>query len=225
MRNLPTIRRVTGAMVAAVAALAFAAGCGDDSHDSGHDGTANPTASTATQAGAEQHNQADISFAQGMIPHHQQAVEMSNLAETRAGAEVKALAAKIKQAQAPEIQQMTEWLRQWGAPLPSSPAGGHDSHGDAPGQPSSGPDSHGGGHEGMTGMMTEQEMTELTASTGAKFDRMFLEMMIRHHEGAVQMATTEQQQGQNPVAKKLAGEIIAAQNTEIQEMRALLAKQ
>ncbi|GAB2947137.1 DUF305 domain-containing protein [Micromonospora polyrhachis] len=218
MRNLPTIRRATGAAVAAVAALAFAAGCGDDSHDSGHDGGANPTVSTSTQAGAEQHNQADISFAQGMIPHHQQAVEMSNLAETRAGAEVKALAAKIKQAQAPEIQQMTDWLRQWGAPLPSSPAGGH-------GQTSDGHGSHGGGHEGMTGMMTEQEMTELTASTGAKFDRMFLEMMIRHHEGAVQMATTEQQQGQNPAAKKLAGEIIAAQNTEIQEMRALLAKQ
>ncbi|MGW0431521.1 DUF305 domain-containing protein [Micromonospora sp. NPDC003197] len=219
MRNLPMIRRATGAVAAAVAALAFVAGCSEDSHDSGHDGGASPTVSASAQAGAEQHNQADINFAQGMIPHHQQAVEMSNLAETRAGAEVKALAAKIKQAQAPEIQQMTDWLRQWGAPLPSSSADGHH------GQPSDGHGSHGSGQEGMPGMMTEQEMTELTASTSAKFDRMFLEMMIRHHEGAVQMATTEQQQGQNPAAKKLAGEIISAQNTEIQEMRALLAKQ
>ena len=103
MRNLPTIRRATGVVAAAVAALAFAAGCSDDSHNGGHDaGAASPTASsTSVQPGVE-HNQADIAFAQGMIPHHQQAVEMADLAETRAGAGVKALAAKIKQAQAPE---------------------------------------------------------------------------------------------------------------------------
>lgn len=185
------------------------AGCGggDTPHEGGH---ASPSAPSPAQVTTD-HNGADITFAQNMIPHHQQAVEMAAMAESRASdPKVKALAAKIKQAQQPEIEQMTRWLTEWGAPLPSMPA------------PTGGQSGH-RGHGDMTGMMTAEEMSAMGAATGAEFDRMFLQLMIRHHQGAVQMAGTEQQQGENAAAKDLAGRIITVQNDEIAQMQAMLA--
>jgi len=128
---------------------------------------------------------------------------MAQLAEQRASnAQVKQLATRIKQAQDPEIATMSGWLRQWGQPVPSP---GMD-HGD-----------HGG-----PGMMSDQEMSDLESASGTDFDRMFLQMMIRHHQGAVEMANTEQQQGQNPQAKQLAAKIASDQTAEINEMQDLL---
>ncbi|HEX8628694.1 MAG TPA: DUF305 domain-containing protein, partial [Catenuloplanes sp.] len=122
----------------------------------------------------------------------------------------KALAAKIKQAQAPEIEQLTGWLTSWGAPMPSAPAdGGH-------GMP--------GMNTQMPGMMTDKDMAGMKAATGAGFDKMFLQMMIQHHQGAVEMAKTEQQQGKDAAAKALAAKIEADQTAEIQQMQALLSK-
>lgn len=150
------------------------------------------------------HNAADVTFAQEMIPHHQQAIEMAELAESRAESnEVKALAAQIEAAQDPEITTMTNWLEVWGEAQPTSP--GH------------------GGHA-MPGMMTSAQMGDLTAVSGAHFDRMFLTMMIAHHEGAIAMATTEQADGANPDAIALAGQIKSAQEAEIATMRGLLAR-
>lgn len=150
-------------------------------------------------------NDADIAFASEMIPHHQQAVEMAALAETRAqSAEVKDLAARIKGAQDPEIRQMTAMLESWGEEAPSAD-GGH------------------GGHGSMPGMMTDDEMSGLMGAQGAQFDRMFLEMMIRHHEGAIEMARTEIADGADPEAKKLAETIARVQQQEIDEMKGLLA--
>lgn len=208
MRTNRPIRRTASAVVA-FAALTLAAGCGGgNSSHGGHTGSQTSPTTSASQANT-QHNEADIAFAQGMIPHHQQAVEMAEMAETRAAStEVKALAAKIKQAQDPEIDQMTAWLTAWGVPVPSASSGGHDMHG--------------GSHGGMPGMMTDHDMSVLMGATGADFDRMFLEMMIRHHEGAVEMARTEQQQGQNEEAKALAKKIEADQTAEIEQMRAML---
>jgi len=100
---------------------------------------------------------------------------------------------------------MMTWLHDWGAPMPSRPAGGHRGHGQTP------------------GMMTAKEMSALHAASGSAFDRIFLEMMIRHHEGALRMATTEQQRGQNPAAKALAAKIESDQTAEIQQMRTMLA--
>ncbi|ROT33490.1 DUF305 domain-containing protein [Micromonospora sp. HM5-17] len=207
--NRPIVRS-SALAAAAIATVALAAGCGGSSHGSGH--TADQPAATATSAPAAtaDHNQADITFAQGMIPHHQQAVEMAELAESRASdPQVKDLAAKIKAAQQPEIDQMTTWLRDWGAATASPSTGGHDMHGGAPGG-------------GMSGMMSDQDMATLEKASGPEFDRTFLEMMIRHHQGAVQMATTELEQGQNPAAKNLAEKVKADQTAEIGQMQNLL---
>jgi len=214
MRTNPPIRRAAGMSLTAVTALALAAGCGGDGgmdggagHNMGQATTA-PASSAATTGG---HNQADITFAQSMIPHHQQAVQMAEMAQTRAGnPEVKALAAKIEQAQAPEIEQLTGWLSTWGAPAPSAPAGGGH---DMPGM-----------NNQMPGMMTDKDMAAMKAATGAGFDKMFLQMMIRHHEGAIEMAKTEQQQGKDAAAKALAAKIEADQTAEITQMQALLSK-
>jgi len=206
MSTVHPLRRFAGVSVAALTAAAVLAGCGGDrSHTTGGQSGDQPS-TTASAASSTEHNQADITFSQGMIPHHQQAVQMADLAETRAtNPEVKALAATIKAAQAPEIEEMTNWLTDWGAAPPSMP--GHDMGGDTPTMP---------------GMMTEQDMTSLETATGAAFDRMFLQMMIEHHQGAVQMAATEQQQGQNPGAKALAAQIQTSQSAEIAQMQTLL---
>ncbi len=153
--------------------------------------------------GNKDHNAADVTFAQGMIPHHQQAIEMSNMALTQAGGgAVKDLAERIKQAQQPEIDQMTGWLSSWGEDV----GGDHSGHGG-----------------GSMGMLSDVEMSRLKQATGAEFDRLFLEGMIRHHEGAVAMAQTELSEGKFAEAKDLARRIVETQQAEIAEMRSLLA--
>ena len=158
---------------------------------------------------APEPNDADVTFAQGMIPHHEQAIEMAKLAENKASAaEVKELARRIDQAQGPEIEQLRAWLRAWGEDE-SAPDGGM-----------AGMD-HGGDSAGV-GMMSEDEMRSLEGANGAEFDRMFLEMMIRHHEGAIDMARTEVDEGRLNEVKQMAQRIIDAQQSEIGEMRQLL---
>ncbi|BCJ58698.1 DUF305 domain-containing protein [Micromonospora endophytica] len=150
--------------------LAGLAACGADHQAEGHDSSAPPSASATSGDGAA-NNAADVMFAQMMIPHHEQALEMAELAATRASdPEVTQLAAQIKDAQAPEMAQMGSWLTQWGAPLPSGD--GHGTGHDAPDM----------GHE-MPGMMSDADMARLAAVSGTEFDRQFLTMMIAHHEG------------------------------------------
>jgi uncharacterized protein (DUF305 family) len=161
----------------------------------------------------------DISFAQGMIPHHAQAVEMSDLALIHsASPQVRALAEQIKAAQGPEIDLMEQWLAGWGAPsgAPVDP--------DATGTD----DGHGGGHDmnmdmGNTGMMSAADMESLGSAHGDGFDRMWLEMMIEHHEGAVAMAEEVLQTTKDPEVRRLAQGIIDGQEVEIETMRGLLA--
>ena len=131
---------------------------------------------------------------------------MAELALRQASsAKVKALAADVKAAQDPEIQTMTGWLTSWGQPVPT-PMAGHDM-------------SQMGG---MAGMMSTQEMDQLKAASGAEFDRMWLQMMTKHHQGAIAMSTTEKSAGQDADAKALAGRIITAQTKEIAAMATLL---
>lgn len=142
---------------------------------------------------------ADIMFAQMMIPHHQQAVDMGTLAETRASdASVKELAAEIKAEQAPEIEQMQRWLSDAGAPTDM----GHSMH--------------------MGGMLTDAEMQQLGEATGAEFDRLYLEAMIAHHEGAIDMAEMILDSA-NPEVKALGRAIVSSQTAQIEYMRELLA--
>ncbi|MFE4412105.1 DUF305 domain-containing protein [Streptomyces sp. NPDC056821] len=198
------VRRAALAAMAVTAALVLAA-CGSGEDSAGGARTSSPASAERT-AGA--HNDADVSFAQGMIPHHQQAVLMARTAATRASsAEVKDLASRIEKAQDPEIETMSGWLESWGAKVPSAmPGVDHSGHGDMP------------------GMMDGQDMNKLAKASGADFDRMFLTMMVEHHEGAVEMATTEKANGRYAPAKKTADDIITAQNAEIEEMNKLLGK-
>lgn len=193
----------------AVPALAIAlAACGDGD-GSGHasPGHSMPAMSSGTGTQAGRHNDQDVMFAQMMIPHHRQAIDMAGLAATRASSpEVKKLAADIKSAQGPEIEKMTAWLKGWGASVPPPGSDGMEGmdHGD--------------------GMMSEKEMKELEDTDGRAFDKAFLEMMIEHHEGAVAMGRTEQASGQSPEAKQMADGIISSQSAEIAKMRDMLKK-
>ncbi|MCD2191111.1 DUF305 domain-containing protein [Actinomycetospora soli] len=176
-----------------------------------------PTAAQGTAPVSAEHNAADVMFAQQMIPHHTQAIAMSQLAPTRAASpEIKELATKIEGAQAPELDQMNAMLAAWGAPAP--PAGSTS----MPGMPGMTGMPMGG--TSMPGMMSDGQMQQLSAQSGAAFDRAFLDMMIQHHTGAIQMAQTELAQGQNPQAKQLAQAIIADQQSEILQMQTLLGR-
>ncbi|MFE9770465.1 DUF305 domain-containing protein [Streptomyces sp. NPDC005931] len=203
------IRRAALGTAAVTAAFVLTA-CGSDDGSSDSGSAAKESASASTEATAEAHNDQDVSFAQGMIPHHQQAIQMAQMAESRASSsEVKDLAARIEKAQDPEIRTMSGWLKAWGEDVPSSMPG--MDHGDSDAS-------------GMPGMMGTEDMDELMDASGKGFDSMFLTMMVEHHEGAVDMATTEKEKGQYGPAKKMADDIITAQNAEIEEMNKLLGK-
>jgi uncharacterized protein (DUF305 family) len=200
--------------ISAAAILALAAGCGDDpSTDAG--GHGEPTSAHGGEQAGEQsggqsggqikHNEQDMAFVQAMIPHHQQAVDMAGMAEKHAtDAKVKDLAARIKGAQDPEIQKMTDMYEQWGESMEDMP--GMD---------------HGSGHGGASGpgMMSDKEMQQLEKAKGAAFDRMWVQMMIKHHQGAVDMAQDELDKGGNADAKALAQQILDTQQAEIKEMQ------
>jgi uncharacterized protein (DUF305 family) len=209
MRTTRTaIRRACLAAVAVSAALTLSA-CGGDSEDSGS-AASSPSASAGTSAdtSAGTHNAQDVAFAQGMIPHHQQAVEMAGLAADRASsAEVKDLAARIEKAQGPEISTMTGWLKAWGERVPEAMPGMNHS-----------------AHSGMAGMMDSADMEKLEKASGDDFDSLFLTMMVEHHEGAVEMATTEKAKGEYRDATAMSGDIITTQNAEISEMKKLLGE-
>lgn len=139
----------------------------------------------------------DIMFAQMMIPHHQQAVDMGTLAETRASnPKVKELAAQIKGEQAPEILQMKAWLKATGSDMDM----GHDM--------------------GMNGMLSDKDMTELANTNGFKFDVLYLQGMVSHHEGAIAMAQ-DVLNSKNAEVKKLAEEIVKTQTEQISYIKEL----
>ncbi|ODA71341.1 DUF305 domain-containing protein [Streptomyces sp. AVP053U2] len=192
MTSIRSLARRTGLVAtAATAALVLAACGGNDGSDTGSGAQTSASAGAEDTAGA--HNDQDVSFAQDMIPHHQQALQMAEMAATRASsAEVEDLASRIEKAQDPEIETMSGWLESWGKDVP--------------------------------GMMDTEDMDELMKASGKGFDTMFLTMMVEHHEGAVEMATTEKDEGRYGPAKKLAGDIITAQNAEIEEMNKLLGR-
>ena len=153
-------------------------------------------------------NQADVTFIQGMIPHHQQAIDMSDLVLVKEGIhpEVTALAEQIKVAQQPEIDTMNHWLSAWGRDKDAGSANG------------------GGHHGGEGGIMTEEQMRQLDNADASNGQRLYLEGMIRHHQGAIQMAETELAEGKNIEAIDLAKQIAESQQQEIEKMQALLAK-
>jgi uncharacterized protein (DUF305 family) len=146
-------------------------------------------------------NEADVMFAQMMIPHHEQAIEMSDIAldpSVGASGAIRDLATRIKAAQDPEIATMKSYLEAWEQPM--SPEDGMD-HGSM-----------------MEGMLSVEELDELATLTGPAFDARWAEAMIAHHKGAVAMATDVLADGTNPDTKDLATSIVAAQQGEIDEL-------
>lgn len=203
------VRRGT-ATLAALLAAAVLAGCGADE---GVDGD---------------HDDADVTFATMMIPHHRQAITMARLAPTRAASpQVKELAGQIDAEQVPEIVQMQTMLATWGgdAEQTALPADPHGMAGTGGGTDSGGGgDSGGGDRADMPGMATDAQLAELSRATGPAFDREFLDLMIRHHEGAVGMAKTELADGRDPDALTMARNISDAQEAAIALMQRLQAQ-
>ncbi|MFH9002264.1 DUF305 domain-containing protein [Streptomyces afghaniensis] len=216
-RRLSRRLAVVGAITAG--GLLLAACGGNDmegmDHGSGNSASASasPTKATGENAAPGASNDADVMFAQMMIPHHEQALEMSKLADGRASdAEIKTLAAEIEKAQDPEIQTMKAWLKGWGKPVSAGESMPGMDHG-------SGGMDHG---SGMSGMMSEEDMKKLEAAKGTEFDRMFAEMMIEHHKGAITMAEDEQKNGRNATAKKLAADVVKTQSAEVEKFEKIL---
>jgi uncharacterized protein (DUF305 family) len=192
---------------AAVTATLILSACGGSDHPSSDSGMNHGSTTTPAASAAGTFNDADVTFAQAMIPHHQQAVQMVAMVDGRAAdSEVKALAAKIQTAQQPEIDTMTGWLTAWGQPAPM-PAMSTNA---------------GMGHGSMPGMMSDADMTTLKGANGAAFDKHFLTMMISHHEGAIDMAQQEVDKGKNTEATALAAKIITDQQAEITTMKTIL---
>ncbi|MFI1927701.1 DUF305 domain-containing protein [Streptomyces sp. NPDC020377] len=217
MRRTRTLTHRAALTAATVTAALVLAACGNDSSsDSGHTGGhGSASSSTSADATAGAHNAQDVSFAQGMIPHHQQAIEMAELAADRASsAGVKSLASRIEEAQGPEIRTIGGWLTSWGEHVPTSSDSTTES---MPGM------DHSAG-SGMPGMKNGSDMDDLAKASGTDFDTMFLTMMIDHHEGAVAMAITEKGKGMYGPATSMADDIVTAQTAEIAEMNKLLGK-
>lgn len=198
----PIRRRLTASIAAVAFAMTLAACSG--AADSGEA----PTSDQGTQTTSATHNDADTQFAQLMVMHHQGAIEMAEVAIVRASSpEVRALAERIKRAQGPEIDLMTGWLDDWDEET------SHDM----------GMDDMDMGGMDMDGMSQSEVMDELGDLDGSGLDQVFLERMIAHHQGAIEMSEQEKAEGTNPDAMALAGTIIDAQTAEITEMQNLLA--
>jgi uncharacterized protein (DUF305 family) len=175
--------------------------CSSNDSMSGMNSSSPAPSSAAQPAG---HNADDVMFAQQMIPHHSQALDMAKLVPSRStNPKVLDLASRIEKAQDPEIRQMQGWLTTWGAGTSGMP---------------------GMNHESMPGMMSGDDLQKLGGAKGPEFDKMWLDMMIKHHQGAVDMARTELSKGGDADAKALAQKIIDAQQAEIAEMQGLLSQ-
>jgi uncharacterized protein (DUF305 family) len=196
------------AMAASSALVVLLVGCGAP-HASSPTSAVSPATALPAVRSVANVSDSDVSFAQQMIPHHQQAVEMADLALTReTSPEVKKLAEQIKAAQGPEIEMMSMWLQSWGAPMEM----GEDHSG------------HDMGGMDMSGMMSDDDMQALADAQGAEFDRMWLEMMIAHHQGAISMAEQVKAASSNADVTSLAGAVMTGQAEEIDTMQKLLAQ-
>lgn len=193
--KIHTIAVASGALIAAL----LLAGCSNIDGMSGMDHETDPMPGSASEESTS-FNDADVAFTMNMIAHHEQAIEMADMVLAKDGVDesVLLLAAKIKEAQAPEIDTMTSWLDAWGQ---SADMGGMN---------------HGG-------MMSDDDMAALEAAGGSDASRLFLEQMIVHHQGAIDMATDEIADGQDFDAVALAQKIVEDQTAEILTMQQLLA--
>ncbi|QNE42563.1 DUF305 domain-containing protein [Frigoribacterium sp. NBH87] len=178
----------------ALVATLTLAGCADTAGNTSSDSSASSESAVF--------NDQDVTFAQMMLPHHEQAVEMSDMFIAKGDSvdsDVVALAETIKDEQGPEIDQLTTWLDDWGQDTSASM------------------------DDSMDGMMSESDMAALDDAEGAEASRLFLEQMTEHHKGAVDMAQQEVDGGENPDAVEMAKNIVESQTAQIDQMDALLS--
>ncbi|MEC3951953.1 DUF305 domain-containing protein [Nocardia sp. CDC153] len=207
------------ALIAVTSAAALlAAGCSGNGNDTSKAATSSTTTAmdhgsmpgmdhgtTGTSAQADTRtdfNDADVTFLDMMYPHHAQAVEMAKLVPSRSqNQQLITLAQAVEQAQSPEMQQITTLLQSFGKPAPAAEMN-HD----------------------MPGIMSKDQMTKLESLSGPDFDKLWMQMMIDHHKGAIDMANTELAQGTNAESKALAQSIVTAQQKEIDQMNGMLGQ-
>lgn len=193
-----SLHRVVGVALAAAATGGLLAGCGAAPGPA----TGPVAAGAAPVASQERHNQDDVVFLQHMLTHHLQTSTISDLAHTKATSlRVKTIAQRIKAAGDQQITRIHNLLGAWDAP---------DS------------DSGNGGHGEVPGTLSDDQIQQLKAATGNEFDQLFLQLMIDHQQGAVQMSQTEVAQGSDPQALRLAHDTIFDQQSEISQMQKLL---
>jgi uncharacterized protein (DUF305 family) len=196
--------RTTLAIIGVLATSLALAACSSSQPMSGttgmNDGDSAASASPSSQGAF---NDQDVMFAQLMVPHHEQAVQMSDMILKKEGIDsrVMELAKNIKAAQGPEITTMNSWLSGWGASDTGMSGMDH----------------------GNSGMMSDADVTALDKAAGTDAERLFLTGMTAHHQGAITMAGTEVTRGKNADAITLAKKIVSAQNEEIQTMKDILA--
>lgn len=167
-----------------------------------------------------QHSAQDVAFATDMVQHHAQALSMVDLTRGRPlDPEVAALATRIRDAQAPEIELMSDWLVDWDEEVPATMRdhsnAGHGDHSAAEAM-------EGMDESDMPGMLTAEQLGELEDASDAEFEDLWLELMIAHHEGAVTMAEQQADEGTFRPAVELAEDVVASQTAEIEQMQALL---
>jgi uncharacterized protein (DUF305 family) len=191
----------TATLVTGLTLVGCSSNPGSGSMEGMDHGSSSATPSPNTNTGP--HNDADVTFAMEMVPHHQQAVEMADmiLAKDGVNSDVFALAETIKAAQGPEIDTMQSWLDGWGVDTSATGMEGMD---------------HG------TGMMSADDLAALDSATGNDASKLFLQQMMQHHQGAIDMANFEVSNGENPDAVGLANKIVKDQTAEIAEMQILL---
>jgi uncharacterized protein (DUF305 family) len=199
---MSSVTRRMAAALAAVTVALFVSSCSSPVSD-GH--TEHPRSDEPVITGQPAgYNADDVAFATNMVPHHQQAIELSALVPDRStNPQLIALAQQIAAAQQPEINVMKVFLVQWNENPDTN--SGHAGHGNA-----------------MQGMVDEATMSKLKSLNGAEFDKLWLESMISHHQGAIEMAKAEIANGDNADAKTLARNIVTTQEAEIGQMKQML---
>jgi len=199
MRHKFAFPRIALAATAAGAALILSA-CGAQSTSttgqSGEtadtSGTSRPAASTGTSF-----NDADVAFAQMMIPDHQMTAKMAELAQDKAATEdLKSMAAQMVKGESQTVGTLQGWLKTWGKPASGDMA-----------------------VMTMPGAMTDKDMDMLKSMSGMDFDMMFAQMMVKHHEGSIQMAQDEQAKGASAEAKAMAADMVKTQQAQVSELR------
>lgn len=202
------VPRMLGASVLAVALGLGAAACGGYG-----------AARAVPEPSATEHNDADVAFASEMLQHHAQALSMVDLTVARPlDPEVAELAEHIRAAQGPEIETFSDWLTEWDEEVPETMR----DHGNAGHDMGDMGESMEGMDTGMPGMMSAEQMTALEAASDDEFQTLWLEMMVDHHTGAVEMAEAHVEDGQFMPARDLARDIAEGQSSELEAMQALL---